>query len=204
MATTATCSPWRPAQASSESRYSLKWIRLGKPVRPSWRAMWAMRCSVLRRSVMSSNVVTQPPSGMGRCEIDRVRLAKKSETITPPPGCEMMARWREWKVSSVSSSGVLPSRSSTTAESRARKLMPGCSEAGSRLYISLKRLLDRISFSLRSNRQRPCDMWLSAMSRLFETARIWSRAAFCALMSRVTLAKPSRVPWSSCSGVMTV
>ena len=45
-----------PPAAGAASSRSLKCSRFGRPVSPSWRAMWAMRSSARLRSVASTTV----------------------------------------------------------------------------------------------------------------------------------------------------
>ncbi len=61
----AATSPGR-MRARASSSLSFMSTRLGRSVSASWWAMWAMRASRRRCSVMSSCVVTQPPPGIGR------------------------------------------------------------------------------------------------------------------------------------------
>ncbi len=137
---------------SAISRRLRNCTRLGSPVSASCSAMWLSRASALRRSVMSSNVSTQPPPS----------IVWRDTATTRPSGssCVKLALWSgdsmRWSAgSSMTFDAGTPSRSPPN--------------------IRAKRLLKTTSRCLSSNMHRPCDMLLSAASkRVFCSQMCWS------------------------------
>jgi hypothetical protein len=58
--------------ATASLSFLRKYARLGNPVRASWETKYAACNSAFLRSVTSSNVVTQPPSGILRAVMEMI------------------------------------------------------------------------------------------------------------------------------------
>ena len=119
------------ASSVSASR-SWNSTRFGRSVSASWCAMCAMIFSARRRSVMSSWVATQPPSGIGELTIAMVRpFGSSMLVLNVSPRAIRALRLATY---SSGSPGKVPA--AFRAPSRSCKTMPGLMSPGDRPYIS--------------------------------------------------------------------